>query len=349
MRLLSLILLLLTLPIVLVARPMDIGQSGAPGLQSCAASCHGVVGGTVTVSGFPEIYNPNETYLLTVRKNSGFSIKNFNASVRLGNRTEIAGTLAAGLYTELYSAVGEPSGVHLSSLDRDSATFSWTAPGPIGPVQLFLAAHQGPRHEGPNTQLMLWSYMSFPDSARNPRPHNGSQDVLPEVVLMWSPGAGATSHDVYFGTESDPPFVANQPDTTYDPPGDLEPATTYYWRIDERNEAGMMPGRVWSFFTHIVAADDPHSPLPSDIALGPVYPNPFNAAVTIPFSLPQATEISLDLYDVTGRHAATLTRGNFSAGNHRIEWNSASLASGIYLVRLTAGERAATVKVVAMK
>ncbi|MDD5088056.1 MAG: T9SS type A sorting domain-containing protein [bacterium] len=286
---------------------------------------------------------------MTVRKSTGFSIKNFNASVRLGNRTEIAGTLAAGLYTSLYSATGELRGVHLASLDRDSATFSWTAPGPIGPVQLFLAAHQGPQNEGPNTTLMLWSYMSFPDSARNPRPHDGSQDVLPDIVLMWSPGEGATIHDVYFGTESDPPLVSSQPDTTYDPPGDLEHATTYYWRVDERNEAGVMPGRVWSFYTHIVAADELPSPLPSDLSLGPVYPNPFNAAVTIPFALPKATEISLDLYDVTGRHAATLTRGIFSAGNHRVEWNSESIASGVYLVRLTAGERVLTAKVVAMK
>ncbi|MBU0509088.1 T9SS type A sorting domain-containing protein [bacterium] len=349
MRLLLLSLLTFSFTLPATALPTYVGKSGVPGLQSCAASCHGIAGGTVTVSGLPEIYMPHDTYLITVRKNAGFSIKNFNASVRLGNRTTIAGTLAPGLHTRLYSVPEESSGVHLVTLDHDSATFYWTAPGPVGPVQLFLAAHQGPRNEGPNTQILLMSYMAYPDSARNPRPPNNSQNVLPEVVLIWTPGNGATSHDVYFGTEQDPPFIGNQPDTTYDPPGLLEDATWYYWRVDERNQAGMMPGRVWQFFTRILAADDPPALLPAEFTLGPVYPNPFNAGVTVPFALPKTSEVALDLYDVTGRHVASLARGTYNSGVHRVEWNASSIASGVYLVQLRADERVLTAKIVAMK
>jgi len=64
-------------------------------------------------------------------------------------------------------------------------------------------------------------------------------------------GAGALSHDVYFGTNPTPgasEFQGNQPDTTFDP-GDLVKLTMYYWRIDEVNDSGTTTGVVWSFKT----------------------------------------------------------------------------------------------------
>ena len=61
-------------------------------------------------------------------------------------------------------------------------------------------------------------------------------------------GAGATSHDVRFGTANPPPFIQNQAGTTYNP-GTLAGSTTYYWRIDEKNAAGTTTGTVWSFST----------------------------------------------------------------------------------------------------
>jgi beta-lactamase superfamily II metal-dependent hydrolase len=92
---------------------------------------------------------------------------------------------------------------------------------------------------------------SQPTEAINPSPTNGAANVPINADLSWTAGLGATSHDVYFGTDSTPDageFKGNQPSTTYDP-GTLVNNTTYYWRIDEVNSYGTTTGTVWSFMT----------------------------------------------------------------------------------------------------
>jgi hypothetical protein len=93
--------------------------------------------------------------------------------------------------------------------------------------------------------------------ASNPNPADGATGIDIDADLSWTPGDGAALHEVYFG--SDPcalPLVATQPvgQDSYDP-GDpnLSLSTTYYWRIDEVNDAGPPPGNwrgvLWSFTT----------------------------------------------------------------------------------------------------
>jgi hypothetical protein len=132
------------------------GYSGAPGSRgSCASTCHGNLGGTIVVEGFPETYQPGQTYEIWVRHTGGSSIRNFNASVRVGTGSETAGLIAAGYGTETYSRTQEPNGVHLSRSRRDSCSFNWTAPpGGTGPVRLYLAGLQG-GESGNNTDLVL--------------------------------------------------------------------------------------------------------------------------------------------------------------------------------------------------
>ncbi|MHC4705698.1 MAG: LamG-like jellyroll fold domain-containing protein [Planctomycetota bacterium] len=100
-----------------------------------------------------------------------------------------------------------------------------------------------------------------------PTPRDGSQDVQPNVVLSWWQGiyaADPCAHDVYFGTNSSSVSDANTAVTlgvykgsqdldanTYRPPELLELSTTYYWRIDENNDANndTWKGNVWRFTT----------------------------------------------------------------------------------------------------
>ncbi len=82
----------------------------------------------------------------------------------------------------------------------------------------------------------VWLLATKSRQAYNPSPDNGTTDIAgPAIVLGWDPGEGAVSHDVYFGTNPTPgpaEFKDNQTETTYNP-GQLNPNTTYYWRIDE--------------------------------------------------------------------------------------------------------------------
>jgi hypothetical protein len=84
--------------------------------------------------------------------------------------------------------------------------------------------------------------------ARNPNPANEASNVSIYVVLSWTPGYSATSHYVYFGTQSPGTFQRNQTEITF-APATLRSRTKYYWRIDEVNSDGKTTGTVWSFTT----------------------------------------------------------------------------------------------------
>ena len=93
-----------------------------------------------------------------------------------------------------------------------------------------------------------------PGKATNPSPADTATCVSETANLSWIAGSGATSHDVYFGTTSPGDSKGNQAETTYNPPGDMDNDTTYYWRIDEVNAQGTTTGDVWSFATRAAAA-----------------------------------------------------------------------------------------------
>ena len=88
----------------------------------------------------------------------------------------------------------------------------------------------------------------LPELASGPNPPNRATGVSRTLDLRWTAGSGAASHDVYVGWSNPPPFRCNQTETRLQG-GTLAPVTTYYWRIDERNEWGKTQGPVWSFTT----------------------------------------------------------------------------------------------------
>jgi hypothetical protein len=88
-----------------------------------------------------------------------------------------------------------------------------------------------------------------PGQASNPRPADGAVEVDRNVILSWTAGRDAVSHDVSFGTENPPALVGSQTTTEFDP-GTLSDDTTYFWRIDEIDSEGKtVAGAVWSFTT----------------------------------------------------------------------------------------------------
>ena len=81
---------------------------------------------------------------------------------------------------------------------------------------------------------------------------------------------------------------------------------------------------------------------PAAFALANNYPNPFNPATTIKYSLPQAADVELIVYNVLGQPVRTLVAEHQSAGRYAVEWdatnnNGHSLSSGMYFYRLAAG------------
>ncbi len=67
------------------------------------------------------------------------------------------------------------------------------------------------------------------------------------------------------------------------------------------------------------------------------YPNPFNPATEISYQLSAFSQVTLKVYDVLGREVATLVNEQKQAGKYEVEFNAASLPSGVYYYRITAG------------
>ncbi len=76
--------------------------------------------------------------------------------------------------------------------------------------------------------------------------------------------------------------------------------------------------------------------VPSDFALSTAYPNPFNNATTITFSVPRMSNVTITITDITGRLIKTLIHQEIEAGNHITTWNADTNPTGIYLVRMVA-------------
>ncbi|MHC4756661.1 MAG: hypothetical protein ACYTBP_16130, partial [Planctomycetota bacterium] len=107
----------------------------------------------------------------------------------------------------------------------------------------------------------VWSFTTV-GAVGSPSPAKGAVDVVQQPILTWTPGVYADSHQVYLGTDKDavknadmssPEYKAtgNLGFESYDA-GNLEWNTTYYWRIDEVNNANAnspWKGNIWSFTT----------------------------------------------------------------------------------------------------
>jgi hypothetical protein len=95
--------------------------------------------------------------------------------------------------------------------------------------------------------------VSTPGLASNPFPEDGTNDVVRDVNLMWTPGFANQTHTVYlsetFDDVNDAVNGTSQNAATFDP-GRLAFDQTYYWRVDEVNGAPdntVFEGAVWSF------------------------------------------------------------------------------------------------------
>ena len=73
---------------------------------------------------------------------------------------------------------------------------------------------------------------------------------------------------------------------------------------------------------------------PDAFALRGSTPNPVRTQATIRCAMPEAADLMLTVYDVMGRHVATLTEGRRSVGVHEVTLEATGLPSGVYLYRL---------------
>ena len=101
----------------------------------------------------------------------------------------------------------------------------------------------------------------------------------------------------------------------------------YYYRLKQIDFDGS--------FTYSNVAEVEVS-LPTKFSLEQNYPNPFNPSTSIQFSLPVDAQVTIGVYNLVGEKVAEVSNGNFAAGSHRVNFDAASMTSGIYFYQIDA-------------
>ena len=83
--------------------------------------------------------------------------------------------------------------------------------------------------------------------------------------------------------------------------------------------------------------------------LSEAYPNPFNPTTSVVLSIPEASYVSVKVYNLVGQEVATLANGMMEANTYTLTWDASSMSSGVYLVRAEGAGQIATQKVMLIK
>jgi len=156
--------------------------------------------------------------------------------------------------------------------------------------------------------------------------------VLIKLLFFAKPGVSSTDSSLSFDTS----FVA--PDA-------------FYFFEDDRARV-IIPEFVPNRLNIVTDVDDGVRPLAFELEQN--YPNPFNPNTSIRFTVPEATRVSLVVFNLLGQKVRTLVDGPMPAGRHEVEWRARDdegqpVSSGIYFYHLVAEDHTETRKMVLMK
>lgn len=193
-----------------------------------------------------------------------------------------------------------------------------------------------------------WEDLSgFADVPYGAPSSNGFPDVGAQDLLVMP----HNSDIIWVGTEMGL-FVSNDGGQSWEYSDNGLPAVSI-WRmliVDEEIVVATHGRGVWTLdLSGPVATEDNTSDVPDAIRLEPNYPNPFNPATTLTFAIPAELKVTLKIYDITGRQVATATDQTYQAGEHQLNWDASSLASGTYFARLQAGSEVRTQRMMLIK
>ncbi|MBU1707624.1 right-handed parallel beta-helix repeat-containing protein, partial [bacterium] len=88
---------------------------------------------------------------------------------------------------------------------------------------------------------------------------------------------------------------------------------------------------------------------PTEYALHPNWPNPFNPITTFSYDVKQTSHVRIIIYNLLGQETARLIDEQLPSGSYRVAWNAANLPSGLYLCQMEAGDFVQTQKMMLLK
>jgi len=177
-------------------------------------------------------------------------------------------------------------------------------------------------------------------------PAQNAVDVEVPTLFTWHPAEHADKYEFMLFSDSMLTTVIQTHTTDTSIVIDtLQANTNYLYRVRAKNATSKSNWTNHEFTTAladsgVVTSTEGGDALPTAYDLSQNYPNPFNPTTTIRYALPQASQVSLEVYDMLGRRVAVLADGRQSAGYHTAIFDGSALASGVYIYRLRATNQA---------
>jgi hypothetical protein len=110
-----------------------------------------------------------------------------------------------------------------------------------------------------------------------------------------------------------------------------------------------LTNQTWVFTEIIQGISFEDGDLPEKYSLLQNFPNPFNPSTTINFSIPEASLVSLKVFNSLGQEIETLVSKELNAGNYKYDWDAKNFSSGIYFYKMQAGDFIVTKKMILLK
>jgi len=141
--------------------------------------------------------------------------------------------------------------------------------------------------------------------------------------------------------------VIQNPNATNFTDNTVSTGGTYYYILTTQYDAGESESsnEVQALLTGVLADQD----VPREFSLGQNYPNPFNPTTTIAYALPQAEQVELRVYDLNGHQVHALVNEKKEAGEYNVEFDAATLPTGVYFYQLRAGHFVKTRKLIVVR
>ena len=180
-----------------------------------------------------------------------------------------------------------------------------------------------------------------------------------DVTFTWetttnSALGGALTYTFYLSTDAEftaPEMVEGLTQATYTKMG-LTVNTQYFWKVkavDENSDGRESTETFKIFIKNPTAVEEESQAIPTEFSLSQNYPNPFNPTTSIRYGLPVASEVKVTLHNALGQEIVTLVDGVQSAGYHTAVWNASNFGSGVYFIRIQAGDFSSIKKAVLTK
>jgi hypothetical protein len=178
-----------------------------------------------------------------------------------------------------------------------------------------------------------------------------SARVLPGAVeLSWEPNINYAGFNLYRGEANDPTTevkINSRPITGRKPFKYVDSTVTADTTYDYTLEAVNLNGGKERYGPIKVKAEGKTKPL--SFRLAQSFPNPAREKTTIAFALAEAGDVTLEVFDLSGRKVATIAEGHRSAGENEATLDTGTLAAGVYIYRLRAGDKVAAKRLAVVK